>query len=333
MSSPINCLYVIMLILIRMDHHLFLAHPHTHDFLADNPNYPFYYLYNHGNQTFVKRTKELPADAPSLSKDFLTAPPNMPFKSHSQFQLQDMLILEVFNDKSNGYFVDLAANDWSHLSNSFVLEYYNKWRGVCIEPDPSYLIGLLSHRKCAIFVNPVSSSNGDKIKFNFAGPFGGIVGNDFDNKHVGRSAIDLYTITLTSVLDFVNAPTVIDYMSLDVEGAEWHVMSSFNFTKYVFLTITIERPTSNLHQLLVIHGYRFVAVISEFGECLYFHHSLKNFMHQMNKRHNGHNIMWYDTPHRFLLHPKWNGTYYDISHIHAHNNNNNNSSLRIAQME
>ena len=42
-------------------------------------------------------------------------------------------------------------------------------------------------------------------------------------------------------------------MSLDVEGAEWHVMNQFNFTKYTFLVMTIERPTSQLHHLLGKH--------------------------------------------------------------------------------
>jgi len=171
-------------------------------------NQPFYYLWDHVSKVFVQRTKELPSDAASLKKNFLTASPNLPFKSHSQQQLQDMLVLELFHDKSYGYFVDLAANDWSHLSNSFVLEYYNRWRGVCIEPDPQYLVGLLANRKCSIFINPVSSANGDRIKFNFGGVYGGIVGNDFDNKNAAHDSVDMYTVTLDSVLDLVHAPQV-----------------------------------------------------------------------------------------------------------------------------
>lgn len=133
-----------------------------------------------------------------------------------------MLVLELLHDKSEGYFVDLAANDWSHLSNSFVLEYYNRWRGVCIEPDPQYLLGLLANRKCAIFINPVSSANGDRIKFNFGGVYGGIVGNDFDNKNAAHDSVDMYTVTLDSVLDLVQAPQVswsddaVTYMSCEL---------------------------------------------------------------------------------------------------------------------
>ena len=171
-------------------------------------NYPYFYQWNHHNQTFIKKThKAIAPDAPSLQKDFYTAKPSMPFRSHSQRRIQDMLVLDIFNNKSHGYFVDLAANDWSHLSNSFVIEYYKHWEGVCIEPNPEYLLGLLSNRKCHIFTNPVSSANNDIIKFNINGVFGGIIGNDYDNK-VGKNTVDMYTVTLTSILDLVHAPNV-----------------------------------------------------------------------------------------------------------------------------
>lgn len=178
----------------------------------DGSNYPYYYNWNNTNKTFLKYSIELPTDAASLKHNFRTSKPTLPFRSHSQQQLQDMLVIDIFNDKSHGYFVDLAANDWSQLSNSFVLEYYNHWEGLCIEPDPQYLLGLLSNRKCTIFTNPVSSANGDKIKFNIGGVYGGIVGADFDNKNVNQHSIELYTVTLNNILDLVQAPNVMFYM-------------------------------------------------------------------------------------------------------------------------
>ena len=102
-------------------------------------------------------------------------------------------------------------------------------------------------------------------------------------------------------------------MSLDVEGAEWHVLSHFNFSKHTFLVMTIERPNNQLHHLLVRHGYRFVYVISEFGECLYLHHTMSSFDRQMNKRHIR-NTLWGGQSHRYLAHPKWNGTYFPVAH-------------------
>ena len=47
-----------------------------------------------------------------------------------------------------------------------------------------------------------------------------------------------------------NAPKVIDYLSLDVEGAELEVLKNFPFKKYKFLSMKIERPSKELNKIL-----------------------------------------------------------------------------------
>ena len=59
------------------------------------------------------------------------------------------------------------------------------------------------------------------------------------------------TKTLEKILDENNAPEVIDYFSLDVEGAETEILRNFNFNKYTFLCLTVERPTPELNNLLL----------------------------------------------------------------------------------
>ena len=265
---------------------------------------PVYFEWNNATFTFDNKTIELPADAPSLQSDFLTAPPKLPFKSYSQEHVQDILVLNVFGDKMNGYFVDLAANDWQSLSNSFVVEYFNNWKGVCIEPNPQYLKGLIANRKCSTYVNPVSSSTGELVKFTFGnGVYGGIVGADFDNKLSGAINADLITVTLVQILEHAKAPTVIDYLSLDVEGAEYHVLNKFDFNRYKFMSMSIERPTFRVHHLLVENGYRFVGQLTTFGECFYIHETLPNFDGVMSVSvPNDLNGRWNDQSHDYLLH-------------------------------
>ena len=54
-----------------------------------------------------------------------------------------------------------------------------------------------------------------------SGDHGGIAGDGFDNgpRFKGQSP-PWYTVTLTEILNRYNAPHQIDYLSLDVEGAE-----------------------------------------------------------------------------------------------------------------
>lgn len=284
---------------------------------------PFSFRWDTLNKTFIKTSTQIPSDAPALNN----WPVTLKFKSHSQAN-QDMEVISIFDDMSNGYFVDLASNHYSDTSNTFVLDYYNSWNGVCVEPNPIYLVGLLSNRRCKVFTNPVSNKEGEPIKFRFDGGLGGIVGEEFDNKEdpkmdefKGFTLQTLHTVTLNTILDFVNAPNVVEYLSLDVEGAEFKVLSGLNHTRYKFMVITIERPTRNAHKLLTSNGYRFAFLlessnkkIGNFGECVYLHHTLKKFNEIMNSRHKNDIPVWNDRenkpqPHPYLVHPPWTGSY------------------------
>ena len=90
----------------------------------------------------------------------------------------------------------------------------------------------------------------------------GIVGDDFDNNNKNREEelksaeiIKLKTVRLEDLLLENNSPNHIDYLSLDVEGAEEFVLDTFNFNKYSFGFITIERPTNKLNITLEKNGY------------------------------------------------------------------------------
>lgn len=223
------------------------------------------------------------------------------------------MILTIFNDKNDGFFVDLAANDWQSLSNSYVLEYYNNWKGICIEPNPKYLEGLLANRKCTIITSPVGRSNGEILKFRFhkKGEFGGFVGDEFDNQQGSQDYEDkeVSTVTLTNLLDQMNAPRVMDYLSLDVEGAELYVLQGLDHSKYTFLVITIERPKHHSHHILSKHGYRFLYQLTDWGECMYIHQSLPNFVEVMKQYRQNAPPGWMHQPRPYLTHPKWDESY------------------------
>ena len=178
------------------------------------------------------------------------------------------MFLKFLEKKRGGYFVELASNDWKVYSNSLTLEYFYHWDGICIEPNKKvYLQELIENRRCHIYTNPVSSSTGTEMKFRFSNlGHGGLIGNEFDNRKA-NDAETVYTVTLEYILDHAKAPHIIDYLSLDVEGAEYHAVVNLNFKKYLFLIMTIERPTQKLHHFLVIKGYRFVYRVTDYGEC------------------------------------------------------------------
>ena len=194
------------------------------------------------------------------------------------------VVEEVFNFKKNGFFVDLAATDGIHENNTFFLEKRLNWKGICIEPNTLFFKNLIKNRN-TIFVNKAISSNKKKISFFFNGGIGGIIGKEFDNNFKKRKKLldnpskkklikIISSEKLYNVLKKNKAPKVIDYLSLDVEGAETEVLKNFPFSKYKFLALTIERPTKRLNKILFKNGYVFVK--NHKVDSFYVHENLKN---------------------------------------------------------
>ena len=193
--------------------------------------------------------------------------------SYAQHQ-QDDLVHGLLNGKTSGYFIDLAANDATWISNTYKLERAWGWKGLCIEPNPIFWKNLSALRTCTVVAAVVGAArnqqhaeyNSSKVQFHMRDEsnqpgLGGIVGDDFDNKQVNqsKSAVEtVYTVPLENVLQRFHAPQVVDYFSLDIEGAEYYVMKEFPFDVFRFRIMTVERPTQELVDLFYNHSYQYI---------------------------------------------------------------------------
>lgn len=189
---------------------------------------------------------------------------------------QDQVIHALFRGKRNGYFVDLAANHATSLSNTYSLETELEWSGLCIEPNSMYW-DKLAYRDCQVVGAVVGKTKMEEVKFIFnSGEHGGIFGDNFDNKRKGLEGASQpkYTVTLLEILERFNAPKTIDYLSLDVEGAEEFIMSAFPLDKYTISVLTVERPNQGLLDLFEKHGYKQIMRLSSWGEQLFVHKSV-----------------------------------------------------------
>ena len=78
------------------------------------------------------------------------------------------------------------------------------------------------------------------------------------------------TISLNDLLDYHNAPIVIDYMSIDTEGSEYEILKYYDFGMRKILCLSIEQNYRNanrelIRKLLELSGYKRVAAdISQF---------------------------------------------------------------------
>lgn len=189
---------------------------------------------------------------------------------------QDEVVMSLLRNKTNGYFVDLAANDATHLSNTYVLETRFHWKGLCIEPNPQYWENLVFRENCKIVAAVVGKEFMQQVHFRFdAGDHGGIAGSGFDNGPRFKSQSEVrYTVTVEEILTKFDAPHHIDYLSLDVEGAEEFIMQGFPFDKYHVSIMTTERPSNPLRELLAKNGFKNIVRLTKWGEIMWAHESV-----------------------------------------------------------
>jgi hypothetical protein len=198
-------------------------------------------------------------------------PDNINRKWYSQWR-QDSVVIGLLRNKREGFFIDLAANDARKLSNTYALERRFGWRGLCIEPNPQYWFDLSRFRTCKVVAAIVGRDRMEEIKFNYRGVFGGINREGFDNGEAYETeSIPAFTVPLKEVLERSDAPHVIDYLSLDVEGAETYIMKNFPFSSYRIKIMTVERSDKELEEHLEANGFKLMGNISHFGETLWIH--------------------------------------------------------------
>ena len=85
------------------------------------------------------------------------------------------------------------------------------------------------------------------------------IADDFNKKSCSTERM-VKTISLMDLIKKYNAPKIIDYLSIDTEGSELSILSSFDFSKYYFKIITCEhnftKNRKKIIKLLNDNGYK-----------------------------------------------------------------------------
>ena len=86
----------------------------------------------------------------------------------------------------------------------------------------------------------------------------------FDINQEKKQQHTVPSITLLDVLNYYNAPNNIDYLSLDIEGSEYDVLSSFDFETYNIKILTIEHNYSpNREKIFNLLQDKYIRVLTE----------------------------------------------------------------------
>ena len=186
--------------------------------------------------------------------------------SYSQIG-QDLRVIQTYNNKEDGFFIEIGASDGINLSNTYLLETKYKWKGICCEPVPNKFKELVNNRPNSIcYSEAVFNQSGLSLNFDIANNFDLLSGiSEYIDAYKStvdknKTSIEVQTISLLDVLEKSNAPKFIEYMSIDTEGSELEIIKNFDFEKYTFGLIDIEHNyieprRTEIYNLLSSKGY------------------------------------------------------------------------------
>ena len=180
---------------------------------------------------------------------------------------QDWFALFFNKLKPNLFFVEIGATNGIYLSNTYILERYYNWKGIIVEPLPTFKKSIESNRKCTVDTRCVYSATGQTVKFvesvdslELSGIESLLPVDMNSGNRANRNVIEVETVSLNDLLKQHNAPQIIDYLSIDTEGSEYEILSAFDFGRYKISVITVEHnfvepQRSAIKNLLESNGF------------------------------------------------------------------------------
>ena len=157
---------------------------------------------------------------------------------------EDIEIVKYFDNKKNGFYVDVGSYHPIERNNTMLL--YNKgWEGINIDIS-DFSIKLFDQlRSRDINLNLAVSKNEGEIEMYFQkklSQLSTIKKEQIKKSFQGEVKIKkIISKTLTSILDETKfANKKIDFLDIDVEGADMDVLESLDFEKYSPKLICIE---------------------------------------------------------------------------------------------
>ncbi len=190
-------------------------------------------------------------------------------QSYSQLA-QDLWVINQLKGKTDGFFIDIGAYDGVYHSNTLALEQLG-WKGILIEAEVEVYKRATQNRQAFVEHCTVSDRVG-RGEFFIAQTWGGLkrfartdaLKGHFQLKNKLKT---VPTVTLSSVLCKHQIPPIVDYLSIDVEGAEYAILKSyFSHSARQFRCMTIEVGSNQEdlgHLINLLHplGYRLDQIV------------------------------------------------------------------------
>lgn len=199
--------------------------------------------------------------------------------SYSQLQEDLFLNNNIFKNKQNGVYIELGALDGILYSNTKFFEDTLNWTGILIEPHPEKFKLLQINRPNNFLFNNLVSCHTEPLEFRYfvdchaavSGVENTLSQHHFDtyfesndewNKTLPQNKILIKPVSLTDIVKSTKL-THINFLSLDVEGHEFEVLKSWDFSIPIDIilieTLGVQPEKDELcRQILFKNNYKFI---------------------------------------------------------------------------
>lgn len=177
-------------------------------------------------------------------------------KSFSQ-EGEDMVLRKEFQDKSTGFYIDIGAYHPQRYSNTYYF-YLKGWRGINIDAMPGSMDVFKEKRPKDINIEAAISNSTSLLEYyNFNEPALNTFSPELAASRDGlnnswiTSKIQIQTYSLEEVLDkYLPSNIEIDFLDVDVEGFDFQVLASNNWSKYRPKLVLAEQTGTSIEENL-----------------------------------------------------------------------------------
>jgi len=187
------------------------------------------------------------------------------FKKTYAGEGEDLILSKLFNNKSNGFFIDVGCYHPKINSNTY--SFYKKgWKGMNIDANPESTRKFNKLRTRDINLNYGVSLNQSTLEYY---KFKESAINTFSHElyqerikipsieFIGKEKIN--TLPLSAILDKHLPPsTEIDFMDIDVEGLDLEVLKSNDWNKYIPKVILVEDQDTSVNSVEELETFKFL---------------------------------------------------------------------------
>lgn len=184
----------------------------------------------------------------------------------------DEKLNNLFQNKKNGFYIELGGYDGITQSNSYFFEKTLEWSGILIEPSINQYNKCKINRPKSIVLNYACVSDNyndstiliDNKEYLMTSVNG-------KRRNVNKNnLISVQVTTLNKILsEHIDDNQVIDFLSLDVEGYELEVLKGLNLQKYrpTYLLIEVYNfDYNNIVNFLLQNNYKLACNFSGYNK-------------------------------------------------------------------